>query len=66
MNEAERLRLTELAAALRRLAQPTGPMHPWWDRISDMEALCRGERTIVKMTVTEWIKEAESLLGAVQ
>jgi len=54
--------ISSLAKDLRKIAEPCGSMHSYWDRISDMEAFVKGQPTIVHMTATEWIEEAMNLL----
>ena len=62
MTEQQRLRIISLTNDLRSVAAPVGPMHSYWDVISDMQAFTQGKQTIVKKTADEWIKYAEAML----
>lgn len=65
MNKANQqyLRILYLSNELRKVAAPVGPMHSFWDVISDMHAFTQGKPTIVQKTVEEWIGYAEALLA---
>lgn len=55
--------LLALADELRAVAQRAGPMHSWWDVISDMEACARGQAMMVTKTPAEWIACGRTLLA---
>ena len=48
--------LRDLIRRMRAIAEPIGPMHGWWDAISDAEAHLAGEPVMVEMTTAEWIE----------
>lgn len=62
MSDDERATIAALILELRKVAEPAGPLHGWWDRIGDMEAMLRGEPTIVQMTPAELIEDARQAL----
>jgi hypothetical protein len=53
MESSDRARLVELAAWMRKIAAPVGPLHGYWDTIFDIEALLAGRETCLKMTPGE-------------
>lgn len=59
MTPEQKERLQFLAMEMRKVAQPVGPMHGWWDDIIDIEAFLAGRKTMLNKTAGEWIAEAE-------
>ncbi|ROT45018.1 hypothetical protein CHR62_09205 [Pusillimonas sp. NJUB218] len=55
MTDEQRAELTRMAAAMRRIAQPVGPMHGLWDHIFDIEAVLAGREALLTKTPEEWI-----------
>lgn len=53
----QRAQLVHLATAWRRIAQPVGPLHAWWDYIFDVEAILNGGWPMLKETADEFIKD---------
>jgi len=63
MTEEQRAELTRLVAELRKVAQPVGPIHSWWDLIFDVEAVLKGRRSILTQTPEKWIADCRTYLG---
>ena len=57
----QRAKLETLIAELRSVAGPVGPLHSFWDPISDMEAFLAGRRTMLQKSADEWITFATTL-----
>lgn len=62
INKEDRRRLSKLISKLRIIAEPIGPLHGTWDVIIDIECLLKGQPTILKMSIDEWIAYGESCL----
>jgi len=62
MNERQKNKLIFLSKRLRKIAAPVGPLHSFWDPISDIESFIIGKPTILKKSAEEWIEYAEELL----
>jgi hypothetical protein len=54
-------RLEELVAEMRRIAEPVGPMHSFWDDIFEAEAVL-DEKPTIDMPIGERIARIEALL----
>lgn len=62
---AQRIRLLELAGVMRTHAVKVGPLHSWWEDISDMEAVAQGKPSRLGWSAEMWEDEAERSLSNV-
>lgn len=61
--EEQKERMRELITQLRQVASQVGPLHAYWDGISDMESFLSGARPMLHMSAGEWIEYAEKCLS---
>lgn len=64
MTDEQRAELTRMAAAMRKIAQPVGPLHGLWDHIFDIEAVLAGRQAFLTKTPEEWIVYTRKTLKA--
>ncbi len=64
MIEQERTRLKELIVEMRKVAEPAGTMHSYWDMIMDADSALAGNRMLTSMSVPELIFYIEEALLA--
>lgn len=64
MNFEQEKKLRALCAAMRKVAEAKGPLHPFWDAIFDIESYVAGRHfeVSVKRSADEWIALAEDYL----
>lgn len=48
------------------VAYPKGPLHSYWDVISDIDFLLQGKRTMSRMSAPEMIKYCSELLNSTE
>jgi hypothetical protein len=59
---SNKMKLYGLVVAMRSIAYPIGPLHSYWDIISDVESFLVGRETILKKTEEGWIEYCEEVL----
>lgn len=63
MTEEQEILAKYLAKELRKIAQPVGPLHAFWDIIIDLEEVLIGRKPFIKdMPINELLGDAQKVL----